>query len=176
MRGGSSWNVSSCSANCVHRLTGTQHLVAPVVLTDGMAAAIRATHLVNIILHHRQKVSRLSTAPRDEPSTLQIHVRPQQHRELQGGGTYFFNFHAMLWMRRRRCCPGMIRCIAAAFPNGPRERPIRFSLPSKASAGGPPRPRPCKSCKSLRTRPSSKKNARRVKRRPHNRPRRHFLV
>ena len=105
-------------------------------------------------LHHRQKVSRLSTAPRDEPSTLQIHVRPQQHRELQGGGTYFFNFHAMLWMRRRRCCPGMIRCIAAAFPNGPRERPIRFSLPSKASAGGPPRPRPCKSCKSLRTRPS----------------------
>ena len=125
-------------------------------------------------LHHRQKVSRLSTAPRDEPSTLQVQVRPQRHRELQGGIRHMC-FHAMLWMRRRRCSH-RVRCIAAAFPKRPRERPIRFSLPSKASAGGPPRPRPCKSCKSLRTRPSSKKNARRVKRRPHNRPRRHFLV
>ena len=120
-------------------------------------------------LHHRQKVSRLSTTPRDEPSTLQVQVPPQQHRELQGGVAHIVF---------TRCCGcggedvfPLNACIAVAFPKGPRERPIRFSLPSKASAGGPPRPHPCKSCKSLRTRPSSKKNARRVKRRPHNRPR-----
>ena len=151
--------------------------VAPVVLTDGMAAAIRETHLsympcITGKRCHAYPQHRVMNPP---PCKYKFDLNNTVNCKVG-------SFH-MRYMFFTRCCGcggedvfPLNACIAAAFPKGPRERPIRFSLPSKASAGGPPRPRPCKSCKSLRTRPSSKKNARRVKRRPHNRPRRHFLV
>jgi hypothetical protein len=170
MRGGSSWDtvVSSCSANCTPCPTGTQHLIVPVVLTDGMAAAIRETHL------KRNRFQRVSTAPRDERSTLQVQVRPQQHHELQGGIRHMF-FHAMLWMRRRRCVP--LECM---YRRGLPQRTtgttytLQFAEQSLSWRSSPPHP--CKSCKSLRTRPSLKKKRTPLERRPHNRPRRHFLV
>ena len=141
MRGGSSWDtvVSSCSANCTPCPTGTQHLIVPVVLTDGMAAAIRETHL------KRNRFQRVSTAPRDERSTLQVQVRPQQHHELQGGIRHMF-FHAMLWMRRRRCVP--LECM---YRRGLPQRTtgttytLQFAEQSLSWRSSPPHP--CKSCK-----------------------------